>query len=84
LTENEVSDEGGFDAVESKVKQEFLRPDPNKFKSVSSELSCFCMTKDLRILFVATAQIEAKIYVWEVTTKMSLGELTVPNVPIVT
>lgn len=60
-----------------------LRPDPNNHKSVSAELSCFCLSKDLRTLFIATAEIEAKIHIWEVTTKINLGKILIPNVPIV-
>jgi len=50
-----------------------MRPDGNKIKTISPELSCFCLSKDLRILFIATAQIEAQVFVWEVTTNMKLG-----------
>jgi hypothetical protein len=42
------------------------------------------MSKDLRILFTATAEIEANVYIWEVTTNMKLGEFKVPKVPIIT
>jgi len=61
-----------------------LRPDGNKFKSVSPELSCFCLTKDARILLIATAQTVANVYIWDVTTNMKLGEFAVPSVPIIT
>jgi hypothetical protein len=62
----------------------FLRPDGNRFKTLSPELSCFCLSKDLRIMFCATAQIESNVYIWEVTTNMKLGEFCVHNVPIIT
>ena len=60
-----------------------MRPDGNRHKTISPELSCFCLSKDLRILFIATAQIEAQVFVWEVTTNMKLGQFVVANTPII-
>ena len=85
LTENDEENEALIEeGLNSKIKQDFLRPDGNKFKSVSPELSCFCFSDDARILYCATAQTTANVYIWEVTTNMKLGEFTVPNVPIIT
>jgi hypothetical protein len=41
------------------------------------------LSKDLRILFIATAQIEAQVFIWEVTTNMKLGQFVVANTPII-
>jgi hypothetical protein len=50
--------------LHSQVKQEFLRPDGQGMKSVSPELSCFAHSKDNRILFAATAERTANVYIW--------------------
>jgi hypothetical protein len=60
--------EGG----QSNVKQSFLRPEKDRFEGVSPELSAFCMSKDLRLLFVASAQADASVFVWEITTNTQL------------
>lgn len=84
LCENEDIPEHLKTGKESLLKQNLLRPDGNRFKTISPELSCFCLSKDLRILFCATAQTESNVYIWEVTTNRKLGEFVVPNVPVVT
>ena len=55
LTENEDVPEYQKSGTESKIKQVFLRPDGAKLKTISPELSVFCLSKDLRILLIATA-----------------------------
>ena len=55
----------------------------NKFTAISPELSHFCMSTDLRLLFIATAQINSCIFIWELTTNNQLGKLELPNCPIV-
>ena len=47
---------GGANSDIPKIKQSFLRPEKNRFESVSPELSTFCMSKDCRLIFVVTAQ----------------------------
>lgn len=47
-------------------------------------MSCFCYSKDLRILFCATAAANASVYVWDTTTNNKLGEFIVPGVPVIT
>ena len=85
MTENEDQDNPELkDQPECNIKQVFLRPDGDSFRTKSPELSCFCLSKDARILFSATAEIEANVYIWEVTTNMKLGGFSVPNVPIIT
>jgi hypothetical protein len=37
----------------------------------------------MRLLFIATAQLESQIFVWDVTTDMLLGKNTIEHVPIV-
>lgn len=74
LTENEEDNEAlKEEGLDSRIKQDFLRPDGNKFRTVSPELSCFCFSKDARIIFIATAQTTSHVYIWEVTTNMKLG-----------
>jgi len=53
---------------DSKIMQTFLRPDKNKFNSISPELSHFCLSQDLRTIFIASSQVVSSIYVWELTT----------------
>ena len=54
----------------SNVKQTFVRPEKDKFEAVSPELSTFCLSRDLRLLIIASGQADANIFVWEVTTNM--------------
>jgi hypothetical protein len=84
MSENDDIPPERKNAFEPKIKQFFLRPDGNAFTTVSPELSCFCFSRDLRVLFAATAEVEANVYIWEVTTNMKLGEFKVPNVPVIT
>ena len=60
-----------------------MRPEKNRFEGVSPELSAFCMSKDMRIIFVATAQYQSNIFVWEVTTNVQLGQVELPNIPLI-
>jgi hypothetical protein len=46
-------------------------------------MSNFTYSADGRILFVASAQLQAQIFVWEVTTNMLLGKMSVAHVPII-
>lgn len=55
MTENDDVADYQKTGTECKIKQVFLRPDGNKIKTISPELSVFCLSKDLRILFIATA-----------------------------
>ena len=85
--------EENFEAKQSKaaiaaeeapdIKQTFLRPEKSRFEAVSPELSCFCMSKDNRLVFLGTAQYQANIFVWEVTTNVQLGVVTIPNIPLI-
>lgn len=71
------------DSFIPKIKQSFLRPEKNKFQAVSPEVSAHTISRDGRLLFVATAQAQANIFVWEVTTNVQLGQITLPNIPII-
>lgn len=68
---------------DSRIKQTFLRPEKNKFTAISPELSHFCMSADLRMIFIATSQITSCIYIWELTTNQQLGKLELPNCPVI-
>lgn len=39
-----------------KIKQTFLRPEKSRFEAVSPEISAHCISKDGRLMFVASAQ----------------------------
>jgi len=56
MEEKEDDGKGFKQAGESKIKQTFLRPEPTKFQSISPELSNFCLSSDLRTIFIASAQ----------------------------
>jgi hypothetical protein len=58
---------------ESAVNQSFLRPENAGLNSISPELSCFTLSKDLRLLFCATTELSANVYIWDVTTRIKLG-----------
>ena len=62
----------------SKIKQTFLRPNDDKFTSLSPEVSCFALSRDLRIVAVGTSQIEAQVQIWEISTNLQLSENTLP------
>jgi hypothetical protein len=79
----EKEDVGQRQAGESKIKQTFLRPEPNKFQSISPELSHFCLSEDLRTVFIASAQLTSSIFVWELTTNSFQSKLDLPNCPII-
>ena len=55
MTENDDSDINQTSAKDCLIKQVFLRPDGDSFRTKSPELSCFCLSKDARLLFSATA-----------------------------
>ena len=44
------------DGIVPKIKQSFLRPEKNRFEAVSPEVSAHTISRDGRLLFVATAQ----------------------------
>ena len=70
-------------AGESRVQQTFLRPEQNKFQSISPELSHFCLSQDLRTIFIASANLTSSIFVWELTTNCFQAKLDLPNCPII-
>ncbi len=51
-------------------KQEFLRPEEQRFSAISPEVSAFTLTDDKRLLIIGTAQSEANLIVWEINTSM--------------
>jgi hypothetical protein len=44
MQENEEDGRGPKQAGDSRIKQTFLRPEKNKFSSISPELSHFCLS----------------------------------------
>lgn len=83
MQENEESGLGPKHAGDSRIKQTFLRPEKNKFSSISPELSHFCLSQDLRTIFIATAQMTSCVYVWELTTNSYVSKIELPNCPVV-
>ena len=67
---DEANNAANQDSFIPKIKQSFIRPENNKFERISPELSAFCISRDGRLLFVASAQSQANIFVWEVTTNV--------------
>jgi hypothetical protein len=70
-------------AGDSKIKQTFLRPEKSKFNSISPELSHFCLSHDLRTIFMASASVTSSIFVWELTTNCFQAKLDLTNCPVV-
>ena len=86
MEENTAAGEAGAnnpDQEAAKIKQAFLRPEKGKFEATSPELSSIAISRDGRLIFVASAQYQANIFVWEVTTNVMLGQVTLPNMPII-
>ena len=50
---------------------------------MSPEVSTFCVSRDGRLILVATAQSQANIFIWEVTTNVQLGRVTLQHIPII-
>ena len=60
-------------------KQDFLRPEEQRFSAISPEVSAFTLTEDKRLMIIGTAQSESNLIVWEINTSMQLARLIIPN-----
>lgn len=56
--------------AESFITQTFMRPQDEKFTSTYPEVSCFCLSIDLRLLFLGTNHVESNLIVWEISTNL--------------
>jgi len=65
------------------IKQTFLRPEDQEVSEISPEISAFCLSEDKRLLVIGTAQLEANLIVWEISTNLQLAKLILPNCCIV-
>ena len=83
LEENVEAGDKSEESEQAKMKQSFLRPEKSRFEGVSPEVSSFCISRDGRLIFVASAQFQANVFVWELTTSVQLGQITLPNIPII-
>lgn len=69
--------------AESFVTQTFMRPQDEKFTSTYPEISCFCLSLDLRMMFIGTNHVEANLIVWEISTNLQLHKVILPQLSII-
>ena len=64
--------------ADSFVHQTFMKPQDEKFTSTYPEISCFTLSEDRRLLFLATNHVEANLIVWEISTNLQLHKIILP------
>lgn len=69
--------------ADSFIQQTFMRPQRDKFESTSPEVSCFTLSEDRRILFLATNHVEANLIVWEIPTNIMQAKISIPLLSII-
>jgi hypothetical protein len=65
-----------------KYNQLFLSPDQSTRNS-HPEISCFQLSKDKRMLFIGTAQNQAQLIVWEISTHTMVNKITLESVSVI-
>ena len=52
------------------TNQTFLRPEENRLQALSPEVLAFTLSSDRRVLVIGTAQLEASVILWEISTSL--------------